>query len=304
MRKHSLSTKGLSLSQAQSISNLCFQRTQDIANQLAAINNAEKTLRLNGEEYVETVGNKMPNNVVDLILEKGLLHATQAFLMENIKAKDLILKELKEKYFVSPLVYPAAPTYHEFEETSLVGEKWGWEQLSVAEYNEYLEAEAYAAHIGQFIHKDCKLDLLRKELSSLKTLEWISVKEGEKTPLKVSIHHTPEQLLEFHNALAAMHRKYEQRVNYFKAKVKNLVTEECARISEENAIRWAEVENLNNILRRKNDSERATYDAENLRLRQEFEKTRQEQIKEASQLRINVDSRFQAVVDSYLQQLG
>lgn len=86
--RNSLNTKGLSLSQAQSISNLCFQRTQDIANNLSVINNAEKTLKIGDETYVETVGNKIPTNVVDLLLEKALLHSTQAFLMENIKAKD------------------------------------------------------------------------------------------------------------------------------------------------------------------------------------------------------------------------
>jgi len=304
MKKHSLSTKGLSLSQATSISNLCFQRTQDIANRLAAINNAEKTLRIGTETYVETTGNKMPQNVVQLILEKGLLHATQAFLMENIKAKDSLLKELKSEHFVSPLVYPSEPDYLDFDPKPMVGEAWGWEQLSVAEYNEYLEAEAYAAHIGQFIHKDSKLDSLRKELTSLKTLEWVTIKEGEKTPLKVSIHHTPSELLEIHNTLAGMHRSYEQRVNYFKAKVKNLVTEENARISNENAVKQAEINNINDELRNQYRALFAEYNAENLRLVQEFERSRQEKIKEMSQLRIDVDKRFQTVIDSYLAQLG
>lgn len=303
MRKNSLSTSGLSLSQAQSISNLCFQRTQDIANQLGVINNSEKTLKIGQETYIETVGNPIPKNVIDLILEKGLLHATQAFLMENIKAKDLLLKELKSKAFVSPLIYPEYVKYHSFEAKELVEEKWGWEQLSVAEYNEYLEAEAYAAHIGQFIHKGEKLDILRKELSTLKTLEWMTIKDGEKTPLKVLIHHTPEQLLEIHSNLAAKHRQYEQRVNYFKAKVKNLVTEENARISRENAGIQAEVNSRNEVLRNQYNSQVADYEAKNLELRQVFEKNRQEDIQKTSQLRISVDTRFQSVIDKYLSQL-
>jgi hypothetical protein len=303
MKKNSLSEKGLSLSQAQSISNLCFQRTQDIANQLGVINNSEKTLKIGQDTYIETQGNKIPTNVVDLILEKGLLHATQAFLMENIKAKDLLLKELKSKYFVSPLIYPEYPLLHSFNSKELVEEKWGWEQLSVAEYNEYLEAEAYAAHIGQFIHKGEKLDVLRKELSTLKTLEWMTIEDGKKTPLKVVIHHTPEQLLEVHNNLAAMHRKYEQRVNYFKAKVKNLVTEENAHISQENSVAQAEINSKNELLRNQYNSEIADYEAKNLELKQVFEKTRQEYIQKIAQLRILVDIRFQATIDLYLKQL-
>lgn len=301
--RNSLNTTGLSLSQAQSISNLCFQRTQDISSTLSVINNAEKTLKIGNETYVETVGNKMPANVVDLLLEKALLHATQAFLMENIKAKDSLLKELKDKYFISPLTEPDFPITESITLIPLVNEKWGWDQLSLSEYNEYLEAEAYAAHIGQFIHKDCKLDILRKELSTIKTLEWMTVKDGEKTPLKVSVHHNQAHLLDIHNNLAALHRKYEQRVNYFKAKVKNLVTEENARISKVNADEQAIVSHSN---RKKEDTFSEllrVYRDENLRLVQDFEKTRQEDIQKVAGLRITVDTRFQPTVDKYLKEL-
>jgi len=301
--RNSLNTTGLSLSQAQSISNLCFQRTQDISSNLSVINNAEKTLKIGNETYIETVGNKIPANVVELLLEKALLHATQAFLMENIKAKDSILKELKAKYFISPLTEPDYPNMHSAILLPLVDEKWGWDQLSLSEYNEYLEAEAYAAHIGQFIHKDCKLDILRKELSTIKTLEWMTVKDGEKTPLKVSVHHNQAQLLDIHNNLAALHRKYEQRVNYFKAKVKNLVTEENARISKVNADEQAIVNNSNKKMEDTFSELLRVYRAENLRLIQDFEKTRQEDIQKVAGLRITVDTRFQPTVDKYLKEL-
>ena len=301
--RNSLNTTGLSLSQAQSISNLCFQRTQDISSNLSVINNAEKTLKIGNETYIETVGNKIPANVVDLLLEKALLHATQAFLMENIKAKDSLLKELKEKYFTSPLTEPEWPKIESVTLLPLVDEKWGSGQLSLSEYNEYLEAEAYAAHIGQFIHKDCKLDILRKELSTIKTLEWMTIKDGEKTPLKVSVHHNQAQLLDIHNNLAALHRKYEQRVNYFKAKVKNLVTEENARISKVNADEQAIVNNSNRIMEDTFSELLRVYRAENLRLIQDFEKTRQEDIQKVAGLRITVDTRFQPTVDKYLKEL-
>jgi hypothetical protein len=301
--RNSLNTTGLSLSQAQSISNLCFQRTQDISSNLSVINNAEKTLKIGNETYIETVGNKIPANVVELLLEKALLHATQAFLMENIKAKDSLLKELKAKYFISPLTEPEWPKIESITLIPLVDEKWGWDQLSLSEYNEYLEAEAYAAHIGQFIHKDCKLDILRKELSTIKTLEWMTIKDGEKTPLKVSVHHNQAQLLDIHNNLAALHRKYEQRVNYFKAKVKNLVTEENARISKVNADEQAIVNNSNKKMEDTFSELLRVYRAENLRLIQDFEKTRQEDIQKVAGLRITVDTRFQPTVDKYLKEL-
>jgi hypothetical protein len=210
---------------------------------------------------------------------------------------------LKAKYFISPLTEPDFPQTENITLIPLVNEKWGWDQLSLLEYNEYLEVEAYAAHIGQFIHKDCKLDILRKELSTIKTLEWMTIKDGEKTPLKVSVHHNQAQLLDIHNNLAALHRKYEQRVNYFKAKVKNLVTEENARISRVNADEQAIVSHSN---RKKEDTFSEllrVYRDENLRLIQDFEKTRQEDIQKVAGLRITVDTRFQPTVDKYLKEL-
>lgn len=301
--KHSLSTTGLSLSQAQSISNLCFQRTQEIANQLAIINNSEKTLTIGTTNYTETVGNKIPTDVVDLVLKKGLLHATQAFLMENIKAKDVLIRELKAKTFRSELECPIFPKLEEAVLLSLVDEKWGWEQLSVLEYNEYLEAESYAAHIGQFIHKGEKLDVLRKELPFLKTLEWINVEDGKKTPLKVSIHHTSTELSEIHEQLAAKHRQYEQRVNYFKAKVKNLTTEENARRSAENNVMLSKINAKNEVLKANYINDLTKYNAINHKEAQIFEEKRQEDIKKTSALRINVDPRFQPIVDVFLKQL-
>ena len=301
--RNSLSTTGLSLSQAQSISNLCFQRTQDISSNLSVINNSEKTLTLGNNTYVETVGHQIPTNVVELLLEKALLHSTQAFLMENIKAKDSLLKELKAKQFVSPLVEPEYPKMQSIILLELVDEKWGWNQLSLSEYNEYLEVEAYAAHIGQFIHKDCKLDILRKELSTIKTLEWMTITDGTRTPLKVSVHHNQAQLLDIHNQLATLHRKYEQRVNYFKAKVKNLVTEENARISRVNANEQAKVNDINERTQAEYSELMRIYRDENLELQQHFEKTRQEDIQKVAGLRITIDSRFQSTVDKYLKEL-
>ena len=49
MGKHSLSSKGLSLSQAQSISNLCNQRSREITSKLNIVNNFSKVLKI-GEE--------------------------------------------------------------------------------------------------------------------------------------------------------------------------------------------------------------------------------------------------------------
>jgi hypothetical protein len=202
------------------------------------------------------------------------------------------------------ILEPKKPKLETFNTLDEVNENFGWSELSSNEINEYIEAEAYAAHIGQFIHKHGALDSLRKELPTIKTLEWIEVEHGKKTPLMVTIHHTNEQLLDIHNELAAKHRQYEQRVNYFKAKVKDLTTAENARIARHNADGYNKINAANEILNNQYQKEYQTYIAELTRLREVLELQRQTEISEITSLRINVDPRFQDVIDIYLNQLN
>jgi hypothetical protein len=298
--KNSLSTKGLSMSQAQSISNLCNQRSKDITAKLTDVNNYERSVEINGKTYVETPGNPLPNNVAELLKEKSSLHATQAFLMENLKAKDELIKQIQSEIFKYEIEVPQRPRTEFRELPSNVDEQWGWDQLSTAEYNEYLEAEAYASHIGQFIHKGGTLDKLRTQLPTIKTLEFMELEVGKKTPMDTSIHHTSEQLLQLHEELAKLHREYEQKVNYFKSKVKNAVTTENARIANERANIQSELNQLNEVNEREYTQAFVKWQDGFKKAQQEFEAQRQEKIKQAANMKINIDARFQPVVDMFL----
>jgi len=308
MKKNSLTpNKGLSLSQAQSISNLCHQRAVEIAAQLTVVNNYSKTVKVDGEDKTILAAHKLPENVTELLLEKAKLHACQAFLMENIKAKDDMLKAARnEQADLSELVAPEPPkTVHpEVNMLPEVHEKdWGWEQLSVAEYNEYLEAEAFAAHVGQFIHKDGILTGLRNELQNIPDIEWMVIKDGVKSPVTITKHHDSQNLLSIHETLAEKHREYEQRVNYFKAKVKNLVTKRNAEIAKHNADAQNTAEATNNELQSTYETAYKAYSEKVKSLRAEFEKQRQAKISEIASMRITVDPRFKATVDEFLTKL-
>lgn len=301
--KNSLSSKGLSMSQAASISNLCNQRAKEISSKLDNINNVSKELVIGTETYVETNGNPIPENVVELLTAKARLSATQAFLMENIKAKDELINRIKYEGFEYEVWAPVRPTTISENLPNEVDEDFGWDTLTTAEYNEYLEAEAYASHIGQFIHKRGTLDRLRAELPTIKTLEFMEIEVGKKTPLKVSIHHTPEQLLEVHEQLATLHRGFEQRVNYFKSKVKNAVTSENARIQKERGEIQARVNQQNSDLANAYKLAYEEWTANQRKAQHEFEEKRQGRIQDAVNLKIEVAERFQDVVDEFLKQL-
>ena len=301
--KNSLASKGLSMSQAQSISNLCNQRSKDLTAQLADINNVSKELVIGEETYTEVKGNPIPENVVELLTAKARLSATQAFLMENIKAKDELINKIKQERFKYEIESPERPKLISETIPSEVDEDFGWDTLTVAEYNEFLEAEAYSSHIGQFIHKGGKLDRLRAELPTIKTLEFMEIEVGKKTPMKISIHHTPSQLLSIHEELAALHRGYEQKVNYFKSKIKNATTSENARIQKERGIIQARVNTENSEAA---NTYKLAYDkwaGEERNAQHKFEEKRQARIQDAVNLKIDIAERFQPVIDEFLNQL-
>lgn len=309
MKKNSLvPNNGLSLSQAQSISNLCHQRAREIQNGLSKINNASKSVSVviggNVETHTTVTANKMPEDIVELLKEKAKLHGCQAFLMENIKAKDALLREAKTAQpDLSKVESVEKPKLVQPELISEVSEDFGWEQLTVSEINEYEEAVAFAAHIGSFIHEGSILDNLRKELPKIPALEWMSIKDGERTPVKIEVHHKSEELHAVHEELAKLHRNYEQRVNYFKAKVKNLTTKENARIAKLNSDAQNEAEKTNNDLMAAYETKVKQYNEKVRSIQAEFETKRQEKISEIASMRINVDSRFQETIDFFLKEV-
>jgi hypothetical protein len=296
-----LSTKGLSMSQAQSISNLCNQNAMEIQRQLDSYNNCSKSINVGGQLYELQEGMPIPGDILDKLKNKGDLHACQAFLMEAIKSKEAEIERLRDtrpdfSHLVEPVrLYPA-----DWDPTDTVDESWGWKQLSDAEYSEYLQVESMAAHLGQFIHKNGKLSQLRKDLPNTPSIEWFQVEDGKKTPVKVTKHHVSSALLGMHESIADAHRQYEQRVNYYKAKVKNLVSDENARIQKENADRAAEYTKEEKLLFDNYQAEMQMYQSELYTLTMEFNSQRELNIKEAAALRINVDPRFQHVIDMFI----
>lgn len=303
MRKNSLASKGLSLSQAQSISNMCFQRAQEIDRSLNAVNNISKSITIDGSKFPIVEGNPLPHPgiVVKMLTEKSKLHAAQAFLMENINAKTSLLNELRKASCKFAVSMPRRQYIDNYEELEHVDEAWGWEQLSVAELNEFYEAEAFAAHIHQFINKSGKLTALRNELPEIQRLEWFEVESGKKSPVIVAVHHDANDLLVLHEELAELHRTYEQRVNYFKAKVKNLVTAENARIAKLNADAENAYIKAKEELDAAYDAEYRIWSAQRAQAMNDFEISRQEQIANVSKYRIAVDARFQEVIDLFMK---
>ena len=88
-----LNEKGLSMSQAQSVSNICNQKAEEIENVINNINNYSTIVSIGKKEFEQIPGRKMPENIVKLILQLGAYRELQAYLMEAVKYKDNLIKK-------------------------------------------------------------------------------------------------------------------------------------------------------------------------------------------------------------------
>ncbi len=302
--KNALDKKGLLMSQAQTISNLANHAATDMLARLSMTNNAKKTVTFKDKDLVQIDARPLPATLEDQLQTIGEYRSLQAFLMEQLKAKEGMLKEVIERLFTTKLEHPKQPTFEKFEPIIPIKEEWGWNQLTMKELTDYWEAEAMAAVYGKFIHSGGTLDRLRKELPNIASLEWFVAPghQGEAWPVKVEIHakHTELELWDLHQALANIHRDWEQKVNYFKAKVKNLVTLENARISKENGVKVTEVNKKNVDLRNSYVNEVEKHNGEIQQEQQKFEEDRQMETKKIAGLRIKVDDRFQKLIDELM----
>jgi hypothetical protein len=303
--KNHLKQTGLSMTQAQSISNLCNQHAEEINKLLSGINNCQKIFKHDGEDYILQEAKPFGTDVVVLIGQKGELHALQAYLMHNIKAKDQLINNKKSENFVIPedllASKPEFPEYLSADQQPLKDENWAWDQLTEVEMTDYLYNEAKAAHYGQFIHKNGALDLLRSSLQKDSEISWIVMKEGEKTPVKSVLHHTSEDLLNLHVQISKLHREHEQKVNYYKAKVKNLLTAANLEITKENSVKITNTENSNSSLNNAYYEKLNVWNNNLVLLRNKFEENRLNDLKLLNNLKIEIPFVFQQLVNTMLQ---
>jgi hypothetical protein len=297
-----ISTSGLSMSKAQSISNICNQRAKYIDSLLTNVNNVSKHFKQSdGEIYMKQIGKPLPVNVLELLKDKSSYHALQAYLMEAVKYKDNLLEIEKYNSFKTELVFPLTPNYIPTTTIKEVDEKWGWEQLSEKEYCEYLEAETYASHIGQYFHRGGVLDNLRKNYNSDLELSFIELKKDEKIPITSTPNHTEKYLIDLHENLANVHREFEQKVNYYKSKVKNLVSNKNIEISKINSDILTKAEVANKKLRQEYNELVNDYNTKLSLESLEFNENKEVQSKRISSLKIKIPTNLQPTVDKLLK---
>lgn len=237
----------LTLTAANSICALATQRIAALTNYENA-NNYHTVMTIEGKEYA-SLSKPLPSNIKEILMEISRYTAVVAFLREATKAKEEKYKEIDKSDYKHPTQAPTFSTsdLQKVELKSLVDDSFGWDTLTPKELLDFTAAEALAATVGKFIHKDGKLDKLRKELPTIPPFfrEKGFTKDTE-IPAVVVIHpeHTDGKLDVLHEELASIHRNALKTVNYYKAHVQNITSQENSSIAAWNK---AETERVNKI---------------------------------------------------------
>jgi hypothetical protein len=296
-----LGTQGLSMSDCQSLSNLCNQEAINIDKKLKSVGLFDKSVKIDNVDKIIHKTDRMPDNVKELLERKALLHSLQGFLMDSMKRKDAFIKEENERTFVYDVSRPIQPTYEVEPQLKQVDEIWGFDQLTDDEYNEYIRDEAFASHIGQFIHDKSILDSLRKEVYKIPAIEWIELKKDEKTPVDILVHHKPEFYDDLHKELSNLHRDYEKKVNYIKAKVKNLVAEENQKLQLEYKQKLQEISERNRLLREEYNKEFTKWTTNYNLAKSTFEKEKIEKVNDLAKLKIVLYSKYESLKNELMK---
>jgi hypothetical protein len=223
--------------------------------------------------------------------------------MEGIKAKDELIRGLRSAAFDYDVPQPERPILAPMEVEKEYYEQDVLDTLSRENVHEYLYNEAIAATIGKFIHQGGKLASLRDQLSTIPPTKWHSIVKDETTPVKVVKHHTQEDLSKLHEQLAGLHRDAEKRVNYYKALILNNLADMNASEAKRVSLINSKIQKENNDMNQSYLNKYADWSM-NLKIaRDKFEAERENQIKEASQLRILVPADLQPLVDEFMSKL-
>ena len=222
-------------------------------------------------------------NLEEKCLEEGNLYALSAWLREAIKAKEALLKQVENDNFNISLLNEV--NYD--KATSLLTEDEVKYSLPINELAEYLAYEAKAAHIGKKVHPN---GIFEQWFNMIKNTPKIQINEINKDYIVEFDQVVDEKdLYQVYFTLQKEYREAEQKVNYYKAKIKNLLNE-----------RNQEINQKNRALQDKLSQDLEIQNSKNLALQAEINNLRGQKLKEVSELKIIIPNELQKTLD-YVQ---
>ena len=277
-----LDTKGLTTAEANYTANIIKELCERISNEIKQLTLFKGTLNFQGKQ---TEYNKVykVENLEEKCLEEGNLYALSAWLREAIKSKEALLKQVENDNFDISLLNEV----NYGKATSLLTEDEVKYSLPINELAEYLAYEAKAAHIGKKVHPN---GIFEQWFNMIKNTPKVQINEINKDYIVEFDQVVDEKdLYQTYFTLQKEYREAEQKVNYYKAKVKNLLNE-----------RNQEINQKNRALQDKLSQDLEIQNSKNLALQAEINNLRGQKLKEVSELKIIIPNELQKTLE-YVQ---
>lgn len=277
-----LDTKGLTTAEANYTANIIKELCERISNEIKQLTLFKGTLNFQGKQ---TEYNKVykVENLEEKCLEEGNLYALSAWLREAIKAKEALLKQVENDNFDISLLNEV----NYGKAISLLTEDEVKYSLPINELAEYLAYEAKAAHIGKKVHPN---GIFEQWFNMIKNTPKVQINEINKDYIVEFDQVVDEKdLYQVYFTLQKEYREAEQKVNYYKAKVKNLLNEKNQEINQKNR-----------ALQDKLSQDLEIQNSKNLALQAEINNLRGQKLKEVSELKIIIPNELQKTLD-YVQ---
>jgi len=270
-----LGAKGLTSSEANHVTNIVKELVKDLQIGLTL----STSYITEGDEKLPLDENKKNDNWVSDTQKSGKLYGLSAWLKTAIKFKERLLDRIERESFVSTIEsptlesFPAMP-YTEFEEYL--------NQLNTKDRNEYLSAEAMAAHIGKLVHS---FDEVRKQSDEFVPTSFM--RTGERTvAVKSTRLYTNEELSEGFYTLQRQHRKAEKIVNLYKSRSHDWAKE----VQKERNNKVKAIQSRNTDVQLRHNK---LVEAERL----DFENEKREEKKIISELKIIIPNKLQSTLE-------
>jgi len=279
-----LDTKGLTSAEANYTANIVKELCERISNEIKQLTIFEGVLNFQGKQ---TIYNKVfkVDNLEEKCLEEGNLYALSAWLREAIKSKDNLLKQVDLDNFEIKLLNEV---FIDIEATSkLLTEDEIKYSLPINELADYLACEAKAAHIGKKVHPN---GIFEVWFNAIKNTPRVQINDVNKDyVVEFSQIVDEKDLYSIYFNLQKEYREAEQKVNYYKAKIKNLLDEKNQKINQQNK-----------AIYNKHREDLELQNSKNLSIQTEIDILRRDKAKEISALKIVIPNELQKTLE-YVQ---
>lgn len=221
------------------------------------------------------------------LLAKARYYSLSAWLKEAIKIKDSQLTKARTMASNIEIELKKTPARPSLKATEWVD--FFLTQMTIKDQAMYLQAEANASHIGQFIHN---FDDVRSKLDNYKPTEFHKLSSTETMTVQNQLLYDKDELLGTFENLQSLHRESEKLVNFWKAKHKEWKAQQ--EMEFQTAVqKWSRESSAINI---ENNNLLKTQEAQ-------FEIERTRKVEEISALKIVIPNSLQPILDEVYEKL-